>query len=373
MPYLASISNGSGGGGKVGKKKTSADASSSASAVAASAWLWYRGGRWRGSTSAADVGSDRCELAGLVQAPCLPHETGLHFALWVGNLSSGSWCTSWCDVVLTAEPHFEGFGECGSSGNDESGEGGHRQVLQWPACVPPTNGNSSSSSSSSGACLFRCTIARWAPCGQFHSPKWLADPSLSRLTQSGELQRVSEEVPLLLLDPKFATGLDLSFLTHIFLLEPIEDAALLEQIVSRAYRLGATGPVTVETLHVLQADLPPDIQALLSADSDSSTSSSTTSHDNSMLKRGICDLCFRSFPSKALAEAHEKLCTRNPLNRGKLAANPWDLASIYREIKPPPPPPSSSSTSGASSSTGQQSTCVSCTLVESSSSSSSTF
>lgn len=36
-------------------------------------------------------------------------------------------------------------------------------------------------------------------------------------------------------------GLDLSFVTRIFLLERIKDKALQEQIISRANRMGATG------------------------------------------------------------------------------------------------------------------------------------
>ena len=47
-----------------------------------------------------------------------------------------------------------------------------------------------------------------------------------------------------------SVGLDLSFVTHLFILNPILDAALERQVVSRAHRMGATGPVTVETIHL---------------------------------------------------------------------------------------------------------------------------
>ena len=47
-----------------------------------------------------------------------------------------------------------------------------------------------------------------------------------------------------------STGLDLSFATDIFLLERIPDPALRNQIVSRAHRMGATGPVHVQLLQV---------------------------------------------------------------------------------------------------------------------------
>ena len=47
-------------------------------------------------------------------------------------------------------------------------------------------------------------------------------------------------------------GLDLSVVKHSYLLEPIEDAGALQQVTSRAHHLGATGPVTVETVNIWQ-------------------------------------------------------------------------------------------------------------------------
>lgn len=43
-------------------------------------------------------------------------------------------------------------------------------------------------------------------------------------------------------------GLDLSFVTHIYFLEAVWDKSLSQQTVARAWRMGATGPVIVETL-----------------------------------------------------------------------------------------------------------------------------
>ena len=48
--------------------------------------------------------------------------------------------------------------------------------------------------------------------------------------------------------------MDLSFATHIFLLERIKDPALHNQIVSRAHRMGATGPVEVTLIQVRSKD-----------------------------------------------------------------------------------------------------------------------
>ncbi|XP_057976869.1 F-box protein At3g54460 isoform X2 [Malania oleifera] len=52
----------------------------------------------------------------------------------------------------------------------------------------------------------------------------------------------------LLMDGSAALGLDLSFVTHVFLMEPIWDRSMEEQVISRAHRMGATRPVHVETL-----------------------------------------------------------------------------------------------------------------------------
>ncbi|KAL6124912.1 hypothetical protein ACLB2K_077420 [Fragaria x ananassa] len=52
----------------------------------------------------------------------------------------------------------------------------------------------------------------------------------------------------LLMDGSAALGLDLSFVTHVFLMEPIWDRSMEEQVISRAHRMGATHPVHVETL-----------------------------------------------------------------------------------------------------------------------------
>ncbi|KAI4323540.1 hypothetical protein L6164_023137 [Bauhinia variegata] len=52
----------------------------------------------------------------------------------------------------------------------------------------------------------------------------------------------------LVMDGSAALGLDLSFVTHVFLMEPIWDRSMEEQVISRAHRMGASRPVHVETL-----------------------------------------------------------------------------------------------------------------------------
>lgn len=60
--------------------------------------------------------------------------------------------------------------------------------------------------------------------------------------------RSNPHVNVLLLSDMGSHGLDLSFVTHIFLLEEIWDKSLEQQVICRAHRIGATGPVVVEQL-----------------------------------------------------------------------------------------------------------------------------
>ncbi|XP_057524040.1 F-box protein At3g54460 [Amaranthus tricolor] len=53
---------------------------------------------------------------------------------------------------------------------------------------------------------------------------------------------------VLVMDGSAALGLDLSFVTHVFLMEPIWDRSMEEQVISRAHRMGAVRPIHVETL-----------------------------------------------------------------------------------------------------------------------------
>ncbi|KAK4483556.1 hypothetical protein RD792_010755 [Penstemon davidsonii] len=52
----------------------------------------------------------------------------------------------------------------------------------------------------------------------------------------------------LLMDGSAALGLDLSFVNHVYLMEPIWDRSMEEQVISRAHRMGAVRPIHVETL-----------------------------------------------------------------------------------------------------------------------------
>eukprot|EP00898_Chlorokybus_atmophyticus_P007523 jgi/Chlat1/7772/Chrsp66S07330 len=53
---------------------------------------------------------------------------------------------------------------------------------------------------------------------------------------------------ILLMDQVGALGFDLSFVTYVYLMEPIWDRSLEDQVISRAHRMGAKQAVMVETL-----------------------------------------------------------------------------------------------------------------------------
>lgn len=55
-------------------------------------------------------------------------------------------------------------------------------------------------------------------------------------------------VRVLVMDSSGAVGLDLSFVAHVFLMEPLGDLSMEQQIISRAHRLGATHAVHAEVL-----------------------------------------------------------------------------------------------------------------------------
>ncbi|KAK3258915.1 hypothetical protein CYMTET_32062 [Cymbomonas tetramitiformis] len=57
--------------------------------------------------------------------------------------------------------------------------------------------------------------------------------------------REQPDARILVLDRLGAEGLDLSFVSHVFLMEPLENGSLEQQVVSRAHRMGQKGTVTV--------------------------------------------------------------------------------------------------------------------------------
>ncbi|CDF34279.1 unnamed protein product [Chondrus crispus] len=101
------------------------------------------------------------------------------------------------------------------------------------------------------------------------------DPNLKMIKSASEFARQSvrmfaedEERNILLLSSKHGSvGLDLSFVQYIFLLEPVWDASMELQIISRAHRIGSKRDIYVERLvmkgsveHELLQDLDSETQ-----------------------------------------------------------------------------------------------------------------
>ena len=155
-------------------------------------------------------------------------------------------------------------------------------------------------------------LVKWQKCCQFHG-KWYSGPRLIDMP----VEKVEEDVFILSLDASLATGLDLSFVTHMFLLEAIDDAAILEQVTSRAHRLGATGPVLIDTVNTfwkLPAETEEALEGTASKSSFSEENTISASpakqleHDKERtLRKVVCSFCYRQFESIAKAEEHETL------------------------------------------------------------------
>ena len=82
--------------------------------------------------------------------------------------------------------------------------------------------------------------------------------SRRKLAHAERAFRDPQGVPVCLLDTHNACGWDLSFVRTVFLMEPLLDAALAEQVVSRGHRIGTAGEVVVETL-VMRGSLEEDL------------------------------------------------------------------------------------------------------------------
>ncbi len=62
------------------------------------------------------------------------------------------------------------------------------------------------------------------------------------------MKQMRGNTAVLLMDEEGSVGLDLSFVPWVFLMEPLLDGSLEQQVVARAHRMGAKSIVQVETL-----------------------------------------------------------------------------------------------------------------------------
>lgn len=88
-------------------------------------------------------------------------------------------------------------------------------------------------------------VLKWAKCGGMNHTMGYHG---SRVLAKTRWEASDEDASILLLHTDGSHGLDLSFATHLFLLEKIKDPSLERQIISRAHRMGATGPCQVVLL-----------------------------------------------------------------------------------------------------------------------------
>ena len=68
----------------------------------------------------------------------------------------------------------------------------------------------------------------------------------ARNRQQAQLRKRSVDCFAMLLSNEGAVGLDLSFVTHIFLLDKIWNPSLEKQVIARAHRMGATQPAVID-------------------------------------------------------------------------------------------------------------------------------
>ena len=206
---------------------------------------------------------------------------------------------------------FEGpswfFGELPSYGDNDDDPSVVTVRLYVSIMSVPFSSSPCSSHTHTHTHTHRC---KWQKCYKFHGA-WYNGPKLTDQV----LQERKVSVPIMSLYNYGSHGLDLSFLTHIFLLEPIHDSALMDQIVSRAFRCGARDSVRVITIVVWDTD-------------------ATAGEKRNVAGCKGCDFCFKQgFPSDDAAEDHMKLCSRNPKN--KFSMDRYSMRYVYAEIKPP--------------------------------------
>ena len=69
------------------------------------------------------------------------------------------------------------------------------------------------------------------------------------ITKALQRFQIITSANVLLLSNNGSRGLDLSFVTHIFMMDSLVDISLEQQVVSRAYRMGAKQNVVVEFIY----------------------------------------------------------------------------------------------------------------------------
>jgi hypothetical protein len=98
--------------------------------------------------------------------------------------------------------------------------------------------------------------------------------------------RADDQVAVLLLDRAAAEGLDLSFASRVFVMEPLDNASLEQQVVSRAHRMGQRETVQVEVLAMAGTaeetllDVQAELAAAAAAEAAEAATRKKRSHDD---------------------------------------------------------------------------------------------
>ncbi|KAA8492536.1 F-box protein [Porphyridium purpureum] len=98
--------------------------------------------------------------------------------------------------------------------------------------------------------------------------------------------RDDSSVNVLLIDKSASVGHDLSFVSFVFLMEPVWNTSLELQIISRAWRLGATRPVRVELL-LAEGTIEEQLEMFAHGEHDSSGGFSGLSDVAALSMRGV--------------------------------------------------------------------------------------
>ncbi|GAX78477.1 hypothetical protein CEUSTIGMA_g5916.t1 [Chlamydomonas eustigma] len=96
---------------------------------------------------------------------------------------------------------------------------------------------------------------------------------------------LSKNIGVLLMDVVGAVGLDLSFVSHVFLMEPVADKSMEEQVISRAHRMGAKQSVHVEVL-AMRDTMEHDMLRLAAMQSDGASGDCTAGITNNLMTMG---------------------------------------------------------------------------------------
>lgn len=101
--------------------------------------------------------------------------------------------------------------------------------------------------------LFQFTEIIWRTKLEFEQQKIPTANFITRVNPKARMKvlkhfRTDPSLNVLLLSEMGSHGLDLSFVTHVFLMEEIWDKSLEQQVISRAHRMGAQQAVVVEQL-----------------------------------------------------------------------------------------------------------------------------